>query len=135
MIHDRLSMFSQAQLVTASAVSSNVLDVGAHGDDIQRELTFFVQCRAAITADGAATVKFALRTSATLTAGALDAPVTLFETAAIAKASLTDGSFPVKIALPPGVLKYLDVYYTVATGPLTLLSAFDAGLAFGIDLP
>lgn len=135
MIHDRLSMFSNAQLVTASAGSTNVLDVGAHGDDIQRFLTFFVQCRAPITADGAATVAFALRTSATLSGGALENPVTLFTTAAIGKAALTDGSFPVKIALPPGVQRYLDVYYTVATGPLTGTSAFDAGLADGIDLP
>ena len=72
MIRDKLLMFPQNQALTATADSDNILDVGQHGDDIQRELTLFVQFRGTGTSAGASTLTIALKTSATLTGAGLD---------------------------------------------------------------
>jgi hypothetical protein len=132
MIQNKLEMFSEQQAVTATADSTNVIYIGDHGNDIHRFLDLFVQVTtAAVTADGAATVTFALyggtteNTQATL----------LWTSAAIGKAALTLGAFPVKIALPKvDTAKYLKLIYTVATGPLTA-GTFDAGIIWGVDEP
>jgi hypothetical protein len=129
MIQDKLEMFSEAQAVTATADSTNVLYVGAHGNDINRFLTLFVQARTAANADGAATVTFDLYGGTTADAQA----TLLWSSAAIGKAALTLGAFPVKIPLPNLQSKtYLKLVYTVATGPLTA-GTFDAGLIWGIE--
>jgi hypothetical protein len=128
MIQDRLEMFSNAQAVTGTADSTNVLDLGAHGDDLQRNLMLFVQVREPATAEGAATVKVGVYTG---TAEGSQATL-LHETAAIAKATLVAGYFMLKIPLPANVGRYLKLTYTVATGPLTA-GTFDAGLIWGID--
>lgn len=128
MIQDRLEMFSEKQTVTATADSTNVIDIGAHGDDLQRNLTLFVQVREAAEAEGSATVNFQVYTGdeegsqATL----------VHETGTIGKATLVNGYFPLKIPLPANVGRYLKLTYTVATGPLTK-GKFDAGLGWGID--
>lgn len=135
MIQDRLSMFSEKQVVTVDADSTNILDLHAHGDDIQRNLMLFVQVREAVTSDGAATVTVKVNTNAALNAGgtALAAKTTIWTSAAVAKADLVDGLFLVKIPLPTGVKRYLQVEYDVSA---TLTKGkFDAGLAWGVDLP
>lgn len=128
MIQNRLEQFSTNQAVTTTADSTNVIYIGNHGDDLQRDLTFYVNVREAVTADGSATVAFSLYTGDTEGSQATQ----LYTSGAIAKASLTKGSFPVKIPMPPNLGKYLKVVYTVATGPLTA-GKFDAGLIWGID--
>lgn len=129
MIQNKLEMFSEQQVVTATADSTNVLYIGSHGNDIHRTLTLFVQARAAATAAGSATVTFDLYGGTTADAQA----TLLWSSAAIGKAALTLGAFPVKVPLPDLQSKtYLKLVYTVATGPLQT-GSFDAGLAWGIE--
>lgn len=136
MIQDKKLMFSDSQAITATADSTNILDLGAHGDDIQRELTLFVQFRGTVESGGASTLVITLNTDDTLNAGGTDlaADNTLWTSASIAKTALTDGAMLVKMPLPPGIQRYLRLKYTVGTANLTA-GAIDAGLVWGIDQP
>lgn len=136
MIQDKLSMFSEEQAVTVDADSDNILDLQAHGDDIQRNLTLFVQVRETVKSDTpASTVTFDLYTDDALNANGDDlaAGTKIWSSGAIAKAALVDGCFAVKVPLPAGIERYLQIKYDVSA---TLTAGkFDAGLAWGIDLP
>lgn len=136
MIQDKLSMFSEGQAVTVSALSENILDLHAHGDDVQRELTLFAQVRETVTSGtSASTVGFELWTSDALdgTGAALDAGEKIWASELIVKTDLLDGTFAVKQPLPSGIKRYLQLKYVVSA---TLTAGtFDAGLAWGIDLP
>ena len=136
MIQDKKLMFSDSQDLTSTADSTNILDLGAHGDDIQRELTLFVQFRGAVDSGGASTLIIQLNTDDALNAGGDDlaADNTLWTSASIAKTDLTDGAMLVKMPLPPGIQRYLRLKYTVGTANLTA-GAIDAGLVWGIDQP
>ena len=124
MLLDALNQLSAAQAVTATAVSTNTIDLKqvrdmAPGEDIY--VTFGVD--EAATAAGAATVAFEIITSA---ASDLSSPTVLVSTAPIGKAELTLGRRPISIELVDSILaaqpigqRYLGVRYTVATGPLT----------------
>jgi hypothetical protein len=133
MMTDALLQLSAAQAVTASAVSTNTIDlsqardIGA-GEDVYAVFTV----DAAATAAGAATVTFQVISSA---AANLSSPTVLVQTDAIGKAELTLGRRPIYLNIPASVLaaqpigqRYLGVQYTVATGPLTA-GAFSATLA------
>jgi hypothetical protein len=125
MIKDSQLEMSAAQAVTASAASTNVLDFGAAGEVIGHEPYLVVQVREAADSSGdAATVAISLQTSVD---EAFSSPITLFSTAAIAQASLTLNSEPVKVRLPFGMKQYCRVYYTVGTENLTK-GKFDAFL-------
>lgn len=136
MIQDKKLMFSDSQAITATADSTNILDLGAHGDDIQRELTLFVQFRGTVESGGQSTLVITLNTDDALNAGGTDlaADNTLWTSASIAKTALTDGAMLVKMPLPPGIQRYLRLTYTVGTANLTA-GAIDAGLVWGIDQP
>ena len=136
MIQDKKLMFSDSQAITATADSTNILDLGAHGDDIQRELTLFVQFRGNVDSAGQSTLIIQLNTDDALNAGGDDlaADNTLWTSASIAKTALTDGAMLVKMPLPPGIQRYLRLTYTVGTANLTA-GAIDAGLVWGIDQP
>lgn len=122
---DKKLAFCENMAVAASG-GSDILDMGEgkdpFGNDVFPHLeqgapTFLnILCTETVTADGAATVAFSLRTD---TDSAMGSPTTLLSTAAIGKASLTAGSQVFKSALPAGCERYMDVYFTVATGPLT----------------
>lgn len=124
MMTDALLQLSSAQAVTASAVSTNTIDLLqsrdlAGGNDLYAVFTVDV----AATAAGAATVQFQIITSA---AAALTSPTILVQTDAIGKAELTAGRRPIYIEIPASILaaqpigqRYLGVQYTVGTGPLT----------------
>jgi len=136
MIQDKKLMFSDSQELRSTADSTNILDLGAHGDDIQRELTLFVQFRGAVDSAGESTLIIQLNTDDALNAGGDDlaADNTLWTSASIAKTALTDGAMLVKMPLPPGIQRYLRLKYTVGTANLTA-GAIDAGLVWGIDQP
>lgn len=133
MITDALLLLSSAQAVTASAVSTNTIDLlqardlGA-GTDLYAHFTVDV----AATAAGAATVTFQIISSA---AANLSSPTVLVQTDAIGKAELTAGRRPITLEIPPSILaaqpigqRYLGVQYTVATGPL-LTGSFTATIS------
>lgn len=136
MIQDKKLMFSDSQPLRSTADSTNILDLGAHGDDIQRELTLFVQFRGNVESAGQSTLIIQLNTDDALNAGGDDlaADNTLWTSASIAKTALTDGAMLVKMPLPPGIQRYLRLKYTVGTANLTA-GAIDAGLVWGIDQP
>lgn len=124
MITDALLLLSSAQAVTASAVSTNTVDLSAvrdvgPGEPVEVDVTV----DSTATAAGAATVTFQVITSA---AANLSSPNVVSSTDAIPIANLTAGRKPIRIRISPQVLnaipigqRYLGLQYTIATGPLT----------------
>ncbi|NTZ90462.1 Bbp16 family capsid cement protein [Agrobacterium tumefaciens] len=129
MIFDAQNLFSDAQVITASAPSTNVIDFGASGKpvgaaaNIRKDLgrgskvSLRVQMIEAALAAGAATLTVELQTDDN---EAFSSPKTVWTSGAIGKASLVAGYvFPIDY-LPRGTdERYARLNYTVATGPLT----------------
>lgn len=129
MIIDDRNEFSDAQAVTASAIS-DVIDLGA--TPTLRSLAMqnaylVVSVDTSAAAAGAATVTFSLESDST--ADLATSPTVHFASAAIGKAALTAGTLAIKMPLPVDATyeRYLGVRFTVGTGPLTA-GAFSAYL-------
>lgn len=124
MILDDLLKLSAAQAVTATAVSTNTIDLLQNRDiGSGQDLYAVIGVDEAATAAGAATVTFQIISSANAN---LSSPTILVQTDAIAKTELTLGRRPIVLEVPQTILaaqpigqRYLGVQYTVATGPLT----------------
>lgn len=113
MILDKQNLFSEDQAITATANSTNIIDMGADDSLVnspnEKDVELYVQ----VTSD------FATLTSLTVTLTtdndvAFGSETTLFSSAAIAAASLVAGY---KFRLPrvkDGVERYLRLTYTVA---------------------
>jgi hypothetical protein len=121
-ILDKQNSLSYAQTVVVSTASANVIDLGAptanattaHGA-LAPEILLSIN--ETFTAAGAATLTITVRSSA---AAAMTSPVLHTVSTAIPVASLTAGSrVPFSPRIPQAALRYVDVYYTVATGPMT----------------
>ncbi|MEX2991182.1 Bbp16 family capsid cement protein [Serratia fonticola] len=135
MILDYLNMFSQAQAVTVTAVSTDVIDLGplSGGNDVRDigpgyPIEFLAQVATTATAAGAATVTISLQTSKT---SDFATATTLLQTSAIPVADLKVG-YRYVATVPHGVQRYLRVNYAVATGPLTA-GALTTGLLLDSD--
>lgn len=121
---DALLSLSVAQAVTATAVSTNTIDLSQNRDiGMGEDLYAVFTVGTTVTADGAATVNFQVITSASAD---LSSPTVISQTDAIGKAELTAGRKPIAICINSAVLnaqpigqRYLGVRYVVATGPLT----------------
>lgn len=125
---DRQNLFSSAQAITATAASTDLIDLGSTRDIGAGEpLEVIVAVDTAFTAAGAATLTIALQTD---TSSGFGSAVTLATTSAIAVASLTVGAAVAVFKVPRGVLRYLRLNYTVATGPMTA-GTVTAGLSIG----
>ena len=112
MIIDKDFLFSEKQAVTASAASTNAIDMGAAGDAVGQELTIH-----AVVA-----VPFATLTSLTIkvqtSANNSDwSDVVL--SPAIAAASLTAGKDVFCIRVPQGLKRYVRLYYAVTGSDAT----------------
>ena len=117
MIYDKLNTFGTEQAVTATAASTDIIDLGAVRDIGNGEpMELVILCTESATASGSATVTFALQTDDN---DGFSSAATLASTAAIGKASLTAGTEVLRVKVPLDVERYLRVNYTVATGPLT----------------
>ena len=117
MILDTNMLFSDAQAITVTAVSTNVIDLGADRDlGVTSNLDLIALVGTAFLAAGAATLQMVLQTDDNL---AFSSPVTLVDTGAIPKATLVAGYDALKLRLPQVTERYLRVSYTVATGPMT----------------
>lgn len=125
MIIDSQLEYSDAQAVTASAASTNIVDHGLGDAGVGEDVMHLViQCTETATAVGSATVTFTLQTDGD---SAFGSATSVLATAAIAVADLVAGARVAAFRLPAGMERYSRVYYTVATGPLTA-GKFDAVL-------
>jgi len=132
MILDKLLMFSEAQAVTASAASTDVIDLGPI-DGTRRDIgvgypvELFVNVNTTATAAGAATVNIQLQTSPDNSTW-----TTLASTSDLALSAMTSGKRVWSQKVPQGVQRYLRINYVVGTGPLTA-GAFTAGMNLDVD--
>lgn len=112
---------SVAQAVTATAFSTNTIDLGPARDiGAGEENHVLIRVGTTVTAAGAATVNFQIVTSASAN---LSTPTIIGQTDAIPKASLVAGAL-IHIPLPASFInnlgqRYLGLQFTVGTGPLT----------------
>jgi len=125
MILDKFLEFSDAQAVTATAISTNVVDLYPLGGNASRDIGngeniyLIVRTLAAATDVGSdATLTVTFESS---NAEALSASTVHFSTGALAFATFSPaGTELARFKLPGGnYLRYLGVRYTVANGPLT----------------
>lgn len=130
MIQDKLARFSDAQAITTSSASTDVINTLAAGDSY--EGAWFVAGIDTTVAGGASvTTTFQLQTSANEDFSTSAA--TLVQSAAYLTASLTAGKMFVA-RIPPGARKYLRAYKVVGgTGVLTA-GAYDFYIVKDIDV-
>lgn len=132
MILDKLLMFSEKQAVTASAASTDVIDLGPI-DGTRRDigvgypLEFWATVDTTATAAGAATLNVQLQTSPDNSTW-----TTIYDSGALALSALTAGKRLFSAKVPAGVQKYIRVNYSVGTGPLTA-GAFTSGINLDVD--
>lgn len=125
MILDQQTLFSDAQAITATANSTNVIDTLPSGGPNTKsgigdgqDITLFAQVGTTFTAGGAATLVISLVSADS--ADLATNPIVHYSTAALALAALTAKSRPVALDLPYGKYRrYVGLTYTVATGPMT----------------
>jgi hypothetical protein len=127
MILDKENMFSEAQAVTVTALSTKKVLSKAAGDAVKAPWLVISAAEAAAAA-GAATVEFQLITSDN---DDMSSPKVLFSSGPIAKADITLGARLVKVRVPAGCKKNLAVNYVVSTGPLTT-GKFNAFLTYDV---
>jgi thioredoxin reductase len=115
---DKQNMVSAAQAVTASAGSTDYIDLGAARNIGTSGVTFAITVDQAVTAAGDATVTFSIQSDDNTS---FSSPATVVATGAIGKAELTAGRAPIYLTIPAGMRpeRYLRAYFTVGTGPLT----------------
>lgn len=127
MIIDKFLQMADAQAVTASAASADVIDCGQSNPDLgagDQPLSLVVTVDEAATAAGAATLTVALQDSAD-NASFADVVVSR----AVPKAELGAGS-QIVVPLPSQHRRYLRTNFVVGTGPLTA-GAFSAQIVAG----
>ena len=129
MIIDKELLMSDKQIVTANTPSADVIDMSRGGDAEGKPLEVVIQVNENVTADGAATVTFALETDDNTE---FSTPKTLWSSGALGKATLVNGYTVFSGKLPRGAERYVRVNYTVGTGPLTK-GKFSAFLTNGVQ--
>lgn len=138
---DKQAEFSDAQAVTATAISDNVMDLisNASGKNPLRDIGtgqdvyLVVVTQTAATDTGSdATLTVSLESDST--ENLATSPTVHFTTGALAFAAFSPaGSVLAAVKLPKGDYeRYLGVRYTVASGPLTA-GNFDAFLTTDVD--
>ena len=106
MILDADLVFSNKQAVTATAESTNTLDLGVAGDAIGQELTIHVVVDTAFATLTSLTVS--LETSANNSTW-----TTVLSGPAVPRASLTKGASIFCVRVPQGLSRYVRLKYTV----------------------
>lgn len=129
MFLDKQNLFSNGQAVTASAASTDIIDLGVDRDIGMTNIRLRSSIDEALASAGATTVTIDLQTSNDPAFGSFD---TIFSSGVIGKAAGTRGAVLVDAAVPRKTKRYLRVYYTVATGPFTA-GKFDTFLAIDTE--
>jgi hypothetical protein len=135
MIFDLQSLLSDAQLITATAPSTNYYDKLAAKVFFGRGVPIPLMCQVTQTmlAAGAATLTVSVETDDN---AAFSSVLTIFTTPAIPKATLVAGyQIPLLFGLHGinDVERYLRIQYTVATGPFTQ-GAISCGIPLGKNI-
>lgn len=133
MILDSLNMFSDAQAITASAVSTNSVDLGAAGIDVGTGENLYVVLNVdvAFTDSGSdSTVAVTLITDSA--AGLNDTPATLQTLGTFAALSAVGTKIIARIQPSASFERYLGLQYTLANGNLTT-GSISAHLVHGVD--
>ncbi len=125
---DKFLKVSDAQTVTASAASTDVIDFGQGNPNTgMNDLTkMVITVDEGATAAGAATITFAVQDSADNATWA-----DVVATGATPKAALGAGQ-QVVLPMPTRLRRYCRVNYTVGTGPLTA-GKFSAQVVTGVQ--
>lgn len=126
MLLDNDTIFSDDQVVTVTADSTNELDHIADGGPYKK-LFLFVKTEALFA--GGTSLKFALHTS---NDGFGSDDDTLFESAVIITADLTANKVLARIPLPLGVKQDMKMVYTVV-GTMTGGGGITAALVFDVE--
>lgn len=139
---DSQSQFSNAQAVTSTAISENVLDLNAASNsnvpllqDIGTGQDVYLVVQTAVTAtDTGSDATLAVTLESDSTANLATSPTVHLSTGALAFAAYaTAGTVIFAGRLPAGAYeRYLGLRYTVASGPLTA-GAFTAFLTLDIQ--
>lgn len=124
MLSDAFLQLSTAQAVTATAVSTNTVDLGVARDIAPgRPMYAVFQIDVTFTAAGAATMNFQVVSSA---AAALTSPTVLGDSGPVPVAQLTAARRLIAVGIGPSVLttapngqRFIGAQYTVGTGPMT----------------
>lgn len=117
MIFDKQNLFSNDQAVTNSQASTNYIDLGSVRDiGVGTPIEVFAMMTATAQSAGSSTLVAAIETD---TQSSFATKVTLAQTSAIAKASLVQGFEFLKMKLPQGVQRYVQLSYTIGTADLT----------------
>jgi hypothetical protein len=114
MIFDNENLFCEGQAITATAASTNVIDMGQANTGRGEPVELLIQAIEDFAATGDATLTVALQDCDTEGGTYAD----LQSTGAIAKADLTAG-YRVQLKVPTIHKRYLKLNFTVATGPFT----------------
>lgn len=127
MFLDKQNTFSDAQAVTASAASTNIIDLGnddAYVQALNEKGEIEILCNVDTVFATGDSLKVSIQTDDDVAFGS---PTTIHETAAVATASLVAGyNFKIK-GLPPINEQYIRLYYTVAGSNFTT-GKINAGL-------
>lgn len=126
-IKDNNLVLSSAQAVTATAVSTNIIDQLAVGAAYGNEC--FVRFLIRTGFGGSGTVQFEFDSA---TDAAFTTPIVMFITGAIAVATLVAGYIPARIKLPLGESRYLRANYTTTGSPTT--GTIDCDIVMDIDV-
>lgn len=133
MILDKTLLFSEEQVITVTADSTNVIDLGVARDiGPGTPIYLYIGVAQTFTAGGAATLTISLQGSPDNAAW-----TTYLTSPAYALATLVAGAKLLSIAIPAifsgqAIPRYLKPVYTVATGPMTA-GSLNAGLTLTRD--
>lgn len=134
MILDNQTLLSNQQAITASAASTNIIDLGPINTGIVRDIgkghpiPILVQVTEDFAAAGAGTLTVAIQTDDN---SAFSSAKTVYTTAALALADLKAGRQITLDYIPRGTNeRFMRLNYTVGTGPMTA-GKVHAGILLG----
>jgi hypothetical protein len=119
MITDKNLYLSEDQAITASAASTEYIDLGAAGDAIGRPMQIAVNCTADFNTLTSLTIALQCHEDSGFSTG-----TKTIASASVALAQLVDNTRVAVITIPPSCERYIRMYYTVvgsnpSTGKLT----------------
>ena len=123
MILDKETMMSEDQAVTATAASTNVIDLGLGDIGLSQDQAPYLYVKVGTAFNNLTSLTIALQTA---TDAAFTTPITVLSNV-VALAALTLNSEQIRAQVPAGCKRYVRMYYTV-TGTAPTTGKITAGL-------